>query len=81
MRFSGFSNPVLCNTAIKHNSDIQTALATDELAIKIAKVLDTGEKQLTGKHSRSVSPGECIEENGLFYEYGLLYVSDNEILH
>ena len=27
VKFSNFSNPVLCNTAIKHNSDICTALA------------------------------------------------------
>ena len=53
-KFSGFSNPVLCNTAIKHNSDIRTALAKDELAIEIAKALDTGDKQLTGQHSRSI---------------------------
>ena len=65
IKFSGFSKPILCNTTIKHNSDIRTALATDELAIEIAKGLDTGEKQLTGKYSRSVSLGECIVENGL----------------
>ena len=28
-KFSGFCNPVLCNTAIKHNSDIRTTLAKD----------------------------------------------------
>ena len=78
--FSGFSNPVLCNTAIKHNSDIRTALAKDELAIEIAKALDTGGKQLTGKHSRSVPLDEYIVENGLQYVYGLLYVPDNETL-
>ena len=80
-KFSGFSNPALCNTAIKHNSDIQTALAKDELAIEIAKVLDTGEKQLTGKHSRSVPLGGFIAENGLLYGYGLFYVPDNETLN
>ena len=67
MKFSGFSNPVLCNTAIKHNSDFQTALAKDEFAIGIAKGLNIGEKQLTGKHSHSVSLGKYIVENGLFY--------------
>ena len=76
-KFSGFSNPVLCNTAIKHNSDIQTALAKDEFAIEIAKVLDTGEKQLTGKHSRSVPLVGFIVENGPLYVYGLFYVPDN----
>ena len=78
LKFSGFSNPVLCNSAIKHNSDIRTALAKDELAIEFAKALDTGDKQLTGKHSRSVPLGECIMENGLLYIYDLLYVPDNE---
>ena len=81
MKFSGFSKPILCNTAIKDTSDIRTALATDELAIEIAKALDTGEKQLTGKHSRSVPLGECIVENGLLYVYGLRYVPDNENLY
>ena len=81
MKFSGFSKPILCNTAIKHNSDIRTALATDELAIEMAIALDTGEKQLTGKHSRLVPLGECIVENGLLYVYGLLYVPDNENLY
>ena len=80
-KFSGFSKPILCNTAFKHNSDIRTALATDELAIEIAKALDTGEKQLTGKHSRSVPLGECIVENGLLYVYGFLYVPDNENIY
>ena len=77
MRFPGFSKPILCKTAIKHNSDIRTVLATDELAIEIGKALDTGQKQLTGKHSRSVPLGECIIENGLLFVYGLLYVPDN----
>ena len=77
-KFSGFSNPVLCNSAIKHNSDIRTALAKDELAIEFAKALDTADKQLTGKHSRSVPLGECIMENGLLYIYDLVYVRDNE---
>ena len=81
MKFSGFSKPMLCNTAIKHNSDIRTALPTYELVIEIAKALDTGEKQLTGKHSRLVPLGECIVENGLLYVYGLLYVPDNENLY
>ena len=67
MKFSGDSNPVLCHTAIKHNSDFQTTLAKDELAIEIAKGLNIGEKQLTGKHSCSVSLGKYIIENGLFY--------------
>ena len=57
---------------MKHNSDIRTALAKDELAIVIAKALDKGDKQFTGKHSRSVPLGECIMENGLLYVYGLL---------
>ena len=35
MKFLCFSKPVLCNTANKHNSDIQTALANDELEIEI----------------------------------------------
>ena len=60
LKFLGFSKPILCITAIKHTSDICTALARDELAIQIAKALDTGEKQLTGKHSRLVPFGECI---------------------
>ena len=81
MKFSGCSKPILCNTTIKHNSDIRTALATDELAIEIAKALDNGEKQLTGKHSRSVPLGECIVENGLLYVYCFLYVPDNENLY
>ena len=80
-KFSGFSNPVLCNTAIQHNSHIRTALEKDELAIEIAKALGTGEKQLMGKHSRLVPLGECIVENGLLYVYGLLYVPDNENLY
>ena len=71
----------MTNTAIKHNSDIRTALATDELAIEIAKALDTGEKLLTGKHSRSVLLGECIVENALLYVYGLIYAPDNENLY
>ena len=81
MKFAGFSNPVLCNTATKYNSDIRTALAEDKLAIEIAKALDTGKKQLTGKHSRSVPLVECIVENGLLYVYGLLYIPDNETLY
>ena len=86
IKFSRFSKPILCNTAIKHHSDIRTALTTDELAIEIAKALDTGEKQLTRRHSWSVPLGECIVKNGLVYVYGLLYVPDNknlnrEILH
>ena len=80
-KFSGFSKPILCNTAIKHNSDIRTALARDELAIEIAKAFHTGEKQLTGKHSRSVPLVECIVENGMLYVHGLLYVPDNETLY
>ena len=80
MKFSGFSKPILCNTAIKHNSDIGTALATDKLAIEITKALDTGEKQLIGKHSCLVPLGECIVENELLYVYGQLYVPDNENL-
>ena len=31
IRFSNLLNPLLYNTAIKHNSDIRTALAKDEL--------------------------------------------------
>ena len=81
MKFSGFSHPVLRNTAIEHNSDIQTALAKHELAIEIAKALYTGEKQFTGKHSCSVPLSECIVENGLLYVYGLLYVPGNETLY
>ena len=81
MKFSGFSNPGICNSVIKHNSDFRTALAKDELAIQIAKAWDTGEKQLSGKHSRSVPLGECIVENSLLYVYGLLYVPDNETLY
>ena len=80
-KFSSFSEPILCHTAIKYNSDIKTALTTDELTIEIAKALDTGKKQLTGRHSRSVPLGECIVENGLVYVYGLLYVPDNENLY
>ena len=81
VRFSHFPNQVLCHTAIKHNSDIHMALAKDQLAIDIAKALDKGDKQLNGKHSRSVPLGECIMENGALYEYGLLYVPDNEALY
>ena len=80
-KFLGFSNPVLYNTAIKHNSDIRATLAKDELGIEIAKALNTGEKQFTRKHSRSVPLGECIEENGLLYVYGLLCVPDKETLY
>ena len=81
VKFVGFPNPVLCNTAVKQNPDIRSALAKDELAIEIAKALDNGDKQITGKHSRSVPLGECIVENGLLYIYGLLNVPDNEPLY
>ena len=49
--------------------------------MEIAKALDNGDKQLTRKHSRSASLGECIVENGLLYIYGLLYVPNNENLY
>ena len=65
----------------KYNPDIRSALAKDELPIEIAKALDNGDKQLTGKHSRSVPLGECIVENSLLYIYGLLYVPDNETMY
>ena len=81
VKLSNFPNPVLCNTAIKHNSDIHTTLAKDELAMEIAKALDNWGKQLTGKHSRSAPLGECIVENGLLYIYGLLYVPKDENLY
>ena len=81
VKFSTFPNPVLCNAAIKDNADIRSALAEDELAIEIAQALDNGDKQLTGKYSRSAPLGECIVENGLLYIYGLLYVPDNETLY
>ena len=81
VKLSNFPNPVLCNTAIKHNSDICTALAKDELAMEIAKALDNGDKQLTGNHSRSAPLSECIVENGLLYIYGLRYVPNDENLY
>ena len=80
-KFPGFSYPVLCNPAIKHNSNIRTALGKDKLAIEITKALDTAEKQLTRKDSRSIPLGGCIVENGLLYVYGLLYVPENETLY
>ena len=78
LTFSNFPNTVLCNTTIKHNSSIRTALVKDELAIEIVKALDNGEKQLTGKHSRSAPLGEYIVDNGLLYIYGLLFVPNDE---
>ena len=81
VKFSDFLNPVLYNTAIKPNSDIHTALVKDKLAMEIAKVLDNGDKQLTGKHPRSAPLGECIVENGLLYIYGLLYDPNDENLY
>ena len=81
VKFVGLPNPFLCNTAIKYNPDIRSALAKDELAVEIAKALDNGDKQLTGKHSHSVPLGECIMENGLLYLYGLLYVPHNETMY
>ena len=77
----GLTKPILGNTAINQNSDIRTAIADDELAIEIAQALNTGEKQVTGKRSRSVPLGECIVENGLLYIYDLLYVPNNENLY
>ena len=81
MKCSGFSKPVLCNTAIKYNSNIYTAVAKDELAIEIVKALATGEKQLTRKHSRTVPLSECIVDNAPLYVYSLLYVPDDETFY
>ena len=49
--------------------------------MEIAKALDNGDKQLTGKHSRSAPLGACIVENGLLCIYGLLYVPNDENLY
>ena len=70
------SNPVLCQTATKYNTDIRTALAEDSLAKKIILALASGAKQ----HPK-VPLGECTVNNNLLYVYGLLYVLDNETLY
>ena len=49
--------------------------------MEIEKALDSGDKQLTGTHSRSAPLGKCIVENGLLYIYGLLYVPNDENLY
>ncbi len=38
---------ILCNTAVKYNPDIRTALASDELAQEISLALANGSKQHT----------------------------------
>ena len=73
-------HPVLYNVAFKHNPDIRVMLATDPLAIEVAKALIGGSKQLLGRYK--IPFGECtIGKHGLLYIYGLLYVPDKEHLY
>ena len=70
------TNPVLCQTATKYNTDIQTALAKDSLDNEIILALASGAKQ----HPK-VPLVKCTVDNNLVYIYGLLYIPDNETLH
>ena len=69
------SQPILCNTAVRSNTEIRQLLTSDKLAKEITLALKQGDKQ----HPK-VPLGECIIKDELIYIFGLLYVPDNEEL-
>ena len=80
------NSAILCNSVIKHNPNIRTALNNDKLANEIVNALRDGSKTLP-KNSAKVPLGECtIDSTGLLFFYGLLYVPDDgnlyrEVIH
>ena len=77
------NSAILCNSAIKHNSDIRTALINDKLANEIVNALRNGSKTLgNSKNGPKVPLGECtLDSTGLLFVYGLLYVPNDENLY
>ena len=69
------SQPILCNTAIRSNTEVRQLLASDKPAKEIILALKQGDKQ----HPK-VPLGECIIKDELIYIFGLLYIPDNEEL-
>ena len=69
------SQTVLCNTAVRSNPDIRSALTSDKLAKDIMDAL-----QHVQKRHLKVPLGECEVKEEVLYIFGLLYVPDNEEL-